>query len=227
MGTGHPRVHGAGALIALALAVAVPFLPERPATPSADTIVLSLDVGQGDATWVGLPCGRSVLIDAGPAGEDRDSGERVVEPALRAEGRGRLDAAILSHAHLDHFGGFPWLASRGWFSRWVENGSDPRAAWRRTIASALRARQGARIEIARDTLLGISDAESIRIFRGFDGAGENDRSIAALVGRGDRSILLAGDLEMAGEAALLPRLVSVGVLKAPTTGAGRRAVLRG
>jgi competence protein ComEC len=205
-------------LAALTLAIAVPFLPERPAPPSADAVVLSLDVGQGDATWVGLPGGRSVLIDAGPADENRDSGERVVEPALRAEGRGPLDAAILSHAHLDHFGGFPWLASRGWFVRWAENGSDPRGSWRRTIASALRAGHGARIEIAGDTLLGISNAESIRIFRGFDGTGENDRSIAALVGHGEGSILFAGDLETAGEAALLPRLVSVGVLKAPHHG---------
>lgn len=205
-------------LIALVLALAVPFLPERPAASSVDTIVLSLDVGQGDATWVGLPGGRSMLIDAGPADEERDSGERVVEPALRAEGRGPLDAAILSHAHLDHFGGFPWLACRGWFARWAENGSDPAGAWRRAIASALRARHGARVEIASDTLLEIPNAEPIRIFRGLDGAGENDRSIAALFGRGDRSILFAGDLETAGEAALLPRLGRVGVLKAPHHG---------
>jgi len=220
------------AIVAIALSVAAPLVP-APAPPgdaSTDTIVLALDVGQGDATWVGLPGGRSLLVDAGPADDARDSGERVVEPALRAEGRGPLDAAILSHAHADHFGGFAWLAARGWLSRWVENGSDRRGAWRRPIEMALRLRRGARIAVERDTSIALgrdgrrerdraaSRPDSIRIFHGWDRAGENDRSIAALVGRVPRPILFAGDLETAGEAALLPRLAPVGVLKAPHHG---------
>jgi competence protein ComEC len=64
-----------------------------------------LDVGQGDATLIETPHHHAILIDGGPVSRGRDAGARVVVPALRRLDIGRLDLVIVSHAHLDHYGG--------------------------------------------------------------------------------------------------------------------------
>ncbi len=207
-------------LAALALAVLVPLAPAWSTTPPMGhpAVVLAIDVGQGDATWVGLPDGSSMLVDAGPSDGDRDAGERAVEPALRAEGRGRLRTAVLSHAHLDHYGGFTWLASRGWIGQFVENGSDAAAAWRSELARALRRGRGSPLVVARDTVVSWPAIGDLDLLRGLDEGAENDRSIAARLRVRGVTALFAGDLEEAGESALLPRLGPVHILKAPHHG---------
>ena len=69
--------------------------------------VVALDVGQGDATLVRFPDGRTWLVDAGGtlAGSRFDIGARIVAPALRAQGVRALDALLLTHADADHVGG--------------------------------------------------------------------------------------------------------------------------
>jgi len=69
--------------------------------------VVMLDVGQGDATLLRFPNGRTMLVDAGgrPAGSRFDVGARVVGPALRAHGIRRLDYVVVTHADADHIGG--------------------------------------------------------------------------------------------------------------------------
>lgn len=204
---------------ALFLAAVAPLAPPWPGhSASSDAVLLSLDVGQGDATWLGMRGGGSILVDAGPANADHDSGEREIEPALRAEGRGRLTAAILSHAHVDHYGGFLWLIRRGWTSRLFENGSDPRGAWRRAVRDALARHGGAIRAVAGDTTFSGPAGSTVRLLRGAEGGGENDRSIAACVRTAGASILFSGDLETTGETAVLPRLSRVDVLKAPHHG---------
>lgn len=69
-----------------------------------------LDVGQGDALLIEGPSGRVSVIDAGPAFERFDAGERVVAEALWELGHRRLDFLALSHRHADHEGGGPFLA---------------------------------------------------------------------------------------------------------------------
>ncbi len=68
---------------------------------------MALDVGQGDATLIRFPDGRTWLIDAGGtlAGSRFDIGARIVAPALRAQGVRALDALLLTHADADHVGG--------------------------------------------------------------------------------------------------------------------------
>jgi competence protein ComEC len=64
-----------------------------------------LDVGQGDATIIRCPSGKTVLVDAGVWSPGYDSGKSVILPELKALGINKIDAVILSHPHGDHVGG--------------------------------------------------------------------------------------------------------------------------
>ncbi|HET9251644.1 MAG TPA: ComEC/Rec2 family competence protein, partial [Candidatus Eisenbacteria bacterium] len=208
------------ALGALSISAFAPVLPDVASSPSTlprSAVVVSLDIGQGDATWIGFEDGASLLCDAGPRDERRDMGARVIEPALREEGFAP-PAAVLSHAHLDHFGGFEWLARRGWIRDVWENGSDPDGHWREGIAAGLRERGRAFRPVRRDTTALLGRNARMRLLPGPAHGAENDRSLAAHIEIEGRTILLSGDLEAAGEEALLPRLGRCDVLKAPHHG---------
>ena len=59
-----------------------------------------IDVGQGDATLIETPSGKTILIDAG----DRDMGKRVVS-YIKSQGISTIDVLIATHPHADHIGG--------------------------------------------------------------------------------------------------------------------------
>ena len=65
-----------------------------------DVIVHYIDVGQGDSTFVQLPDGRSMLIDAG----ENDYGDTVVD-YIKSSGEDYLDFVVATHPHSDHIGG--------------------------------------------------------------------------------------------------------------------------
>ncbi|MET0402709.1 MAG: MBL fold metallo-hydrolase [Cystobacter sp.] len=62
--------------------------------------VFFLDVGQGDATLIVSPTGRTVLVDAGPATAGVHLANRLPELLT-----GKLDLVILTHPEPDHYGG--------------------------------------------------------------------------------------------------------------------------
>ena len=62
-----------------------------------------LDIGQGDAFVLRLGTD-NWLIDAGPQ-RPVDQGERTIVPYLQREGIDHLRGILVSHPHLDHFGG--------------------------------------------------------------------------------------------------------------------------
>lgn len=97
----------------LALLLWLPLLwPARDLPRPGEVEVRVFDVGQGSSVLV-RTANHSLLYDMGPATPDGfDSGERVVLPALRALGVGRLDRAVVSHADNDHDGGFDAVRSR-------------------------------------------------------------------------------------------------------------------
>ena len=69
----------------------------RPSASSGRATVEFLDVGQGDAILIRSPEGKSALVDAGPS-------RRVVDQ-LRERGVRSLDLVVVSHHHIDHYGG--------------------------------------------------------------------------------------------------------------------------
>ncbi len=91
----------------LALLLWLPLLwPDRELPRHGEAELVMLDVGQGLAVLV-RTARHALLYDAGPAVKDGfDAGERVVVPALRALGTGRLDRVVISHHDSDHAGGF-------------------------------------------------------------------------------------------------------------------------
>jgi competence protein ComEC len=87
------------------LAVVPMFVPAVAAPREGDVHAMVLDVGQGLAVLVETRSHR-LLFDAGPAFRSGfDSGADIVLPALAANGRRGLDALIVSHADNDHAGG--------------------------------------------------------------------------------------------------------------------------
>ena len=65
-----------------------------------ELVVHFLDVGQGDATFIELPDGTCLLIDAGGA----DTAEDLIA-AIQALGYTRIDYLVATHPHADHLGG--------------------------------------------------------------------------------------------------------------------------
>ncbi len=182
----------------------IPPLPFRPAAPR----LVAFDVGQGDATLVQ---GRSaaLLVDGGvavPGGFD--SGARIVVPALRALGVKVLDLVAVTHGDLDHRGGLPAvLDALRVRELWLPFGASEDAAFAALRAAATRngvamreVGQGASGTRFGDLVVtplwppAASDPALVR---------DNDRSLVLRVEVGTHRVLLAGDLEAAGEQALL------------------------
>jgi competence protein ComEC len=212
------------ALASVAIAGVVPLVP-LPRRDAGPPVVIAIDVGQGDALLARSEDGRVLLVDAGPADESRDQGRMAVEPLLRAEGIVRVDHALLSHAHRDHFGGLAWLARRGWIASLLENGSDSGGAWRRALEGGLRRHAATLGAVTRDTLIGTGTstlriwappADSVTRARG--NAVENNRSLVGTLTLGAARVFLPGDAEDEAERAQLSRVSPVEILKSPHHG---------
>jgi competence protein ComEC len=198
--------------------------------------VAVLDVGQGDATVVSLPGGRTLLVDTGglaplSAGPDPaeaapgfDVGERVVAPALRALGVGALDHLVLTHGDPDHIGGVRGLL-RHLRARSIWEGVPvPPHGGLRLLATAAR-----QASISWRTVQA-GDAErfgevEVRVLHPPPPEWErqrirNEDSIVLEIRIGAVSIVLPGDIGREGERAILPGLEPgrTVILKAPHHG---------
>ena len=68
--------------------------------PEGDLQISYLDVGQGDASFLLLPDGKTILIDAG----NPENGQEIIQ-YIRDTGTDTLDYVIATHPHADHIGG--------------------------------------------------------------------------------------------------------------------------
>jgi len=191
-------------LLPLALLTALPV--------AAQTLTVHfLDVGQGDAALIRTAEGKTVLIDGGPPEAGKELARRV--DALTS---GPLDLMILSHPHLDHYGGLMEVLERVGTKRYLEPGFEHNSPGYPELLSALQLK-GVEIRVSdRDTL---NKNEPLEIDLGggakltvlwpqrplhpflFDTRSDpNANSIVARLSYGDHSVLFTGDAEPETEA---------------------------
>lgn len=223
-----PRWVALSATLALVMLIGVRLLPDRGSERLRVTVI---DVGQGDAVFLELPGGRTILIDGGGLFDDRfDIGEQVVVPFLLSRWIAHLDLVVLSHPHPDHLNGlaavlrhFPvgavWdggqrVASPSYL--WFEEVLRHKRIPHKILQAGYRTSEFDPIEIAvlhpPTTLLrGSPRGRSSDV---------NSNSLVLLLRYRDVRILLPGDIEQEAERRLLEQRtdLSAQVLKVPHHG---------
>jgi competence protein ComEC len=92
-----------------------------------------IDVEGGAATLIVTPAGESVLVDAGNPG-GRDSG-RIIRTAKEMAHLDHIDALLVTHLHIDHFGGVAEIVPALPVRTLYENGIDAAPASERAQAA--------------------------------------------------------------------------------------------
>ena len=176
-----------------------------------------LDVGQGDAAVLRTPHGAWLVVDAGPAGDGRDAGRAVVAPFLAAHGVRRVEALILSHAHLDHYGGIPALLDRFIVARVLEPGEPVDDPGYRDLLDRVGASGAEWHPFRRGDTIAVDGVSVIALHPDTAwaewGLDLNEDSEVLLVRYGEFEALLAGDAGLPAERDLAGQVGDVEVLK--------------
>ena len=202
---------------ALGVWIALAAGPHRIVANDHRLALLFLDVGQGDAALIRTPLGHWIAIDAGPAGNGWDAGQRVIAPVLARQGARQVDLFVLSHAHRDHVGGGTALVERSGLRLAIEPGElfadTAYAAWLAALA-----RHHARWRSARAGAEWTIDGVTFRVLHpptpwARQGEDLNEDSIVLELEYGDFRALFMGDAGFVAESALAGRLRPVNVIK--------------
>jgi competence protein ComEC len=192
----------------------------RSPPPPGALRVTFLDVGQGDAAILELPDGHVWLVDAGGIPSARDPAAasapgRAITRALEVYGHDRVDLAIISHPHPDHYLG---LAALGVPVDQIWSVDGPSGPFDQLAPHAVhpplglaRSEAGVELWVRAPEYDGREAADPVRTV--------NDNSLVVEVRFAGRAILFAGDLEAEGEEALVAAgLGHVDVVKVPHHG---------
>lgn len=121
------------ALCALTIAAAVAAAgPARAGTKDKKLDIYWVDVEGGAATLIVTPGGESVLVDVGNPG-GRDSA-RIHKVATEVAGLKQIDHVVVTHLHVDHYGGLAELATLMPVKTLWENGVESAPEKERTHA---------------------------------------------------------------------------------------------
>lgn len=80
-----------------------------------DTPMLSahfIDVGQGDATFIELPNGKTLMIDAGLGLYGGENSWTNIQKTIDDAGHTKIDYLVITHNHGDHYGAVPNLVRK-------------------------------------------------------------------------------------------------------------------
>ncbi len=154
-----------------------------------------LDVGQADSTFIELPDGRTMLIDAGT----KEAADGIVTYIFE-QGYDRLDYVIATHAHDDHIGGMTEVLNNFSVGKFFttayadsESHSEALAAAEESGGEICRVQAG-EIIIDKENLLAEVSAP-----KEFDEENTNNNSIVISLTYGESRFVFAGDAEKSEE----------------------------
>ena len=207
------------------LLLAIVFHPFSVQRPDGKLHVDFLDVGQGDSALLTMPDGTTLLVDGGGrpninqrGGEDADGeesferdsrsiGESVVSQYLWSRGMDRVDYVLATHADADHIDGLNDVA-RNFSVRGAivarTPPDDPEYARFATTMKEVGLTLG---KIGAGDVLRFGDVSGQVLWppssRDDNAPSRNNDSIMLLIRYGEKTLLLTGDIEKQGEAAVL------------------------
>jgi competence protein ComEC len=188
------------------LALAAGLLWWAALAPSSDRLTVTvMDVGQGDAILIQDPAGHRILVDGGPSG-------RAISEDLGREMHfwdKDIDLVVLTHPEADHLNGLVTVLERydveHILASPVETDSAAYEAWRQAVeqegAPYYQAAPGEWFDLGRGARLDVLGPPTEPIEGGDDPL--NNNCVVLRLTWGEVSFLLTGDLEKAGEDALL------------------------
>ena len=199
----RPRCALAWALLIAATADVGYWIWERTGNPNLRVTYLS--VGHGDAAVVELPRGGVIVIDGGGFPGDFDTGERLIAPFLRSRKILSVEALVLSHPNLDHYGGLAHLAEHFAPREFWSNGMSSAGTSFARLERALD-RAGTRRRVLRRGVPPLT-LGSVRIEVLGPGARPGDDAnsggLVLRLSHGTASFLFTGDIEQRAEADLV------------------------
>ena len=177
--------------------------------------VVFLDVGQGDAIFIGMPGGENIFIDGGSSSQTGVY-DKVIEPFFKFNGIRRLDFLFISHGDEDHYNAWTEAAqsvidgSRIYvpvIDNVVLSANDYHAYMekegsRRVIMDML----GTVYDFGECSLTSLNEC---RYSYGMESS--NDNSVVLLLRYGEYSILFTGDVTSDREKLIASRIEACGV----------------
>ena len=214
--------------VGLIMVVTLLRAPVVPGWPPRDWVLVACDVGQGDALVVPVGKGAAVVVDTGPDPEPMDR-------CLRQLGIRSVSLVVLTHFHADHVGGLAGLLSgRQVGEVWVSPIASPAPEAARV--ASLVAEAGATVRVPTTGASGAVGAVAWEVLGPVpthgggtnpgegESSAENDSSLVLRLTVAGTRVLLTGDVEPAGQRAILATGadLSADVLKAPHHGSARQ-----
>jgi competence protein ComEC len=185
-----------------------------------------LSVGHGGAILIETPSGRTLLYDAGALNDSRIA-QRAVQEVLWNHGYGKIDSILASHADIDHFNAIAGLIQTLPVGSLLVSQQflDFRQPAVVSVCDAA-AERDVPIQLIHDgDRLSLDARVAITVLHpppGRPHADDNANSAVVLIEFAGRRILLTGDLDGSGQAALLSQPPhDVDVLLAPHHGSAK------